>query len=84
MAKLTHEEWREWINLPVTLELNQAVKDRIQGLLEILSNPDSDRDRDMYLRGMIRAFREVLEAKPELLDEDLFEDTVEENYEVQI
>ena len=63
----------EWQSHPVTLALREAVKQRINDCKDELSDPSSDNDRDRFLKGMIWAYQETLEAKP-----DLEEETVDE------
>ena len=69
MPNVTKEEWLEWKNHPVTIAQNSAVRDRIEEATEqILGSFDPDFDR--FLKGMVRAFNEVLEAKPDIIEED--------------
>lgn len=78
MRKLSHAEWREWQNHPVTEALSQAILESLDKSLEQLADPDSDEKRDMFLKGKIWAFRDVLDAKPALLDEVFEEEKANE------
>lgn len=71
---MTRELWLEWVNHPVTLAVNEAVKQRINESKDQLANPDSDSDRDRFLKGMIWAFSEVLDAKPDIIDEEFVDE----------
>mgnify|MGYP001587215837 FL=1 len=67
------EQILEWQNHPVTLALKEAVVQRINDCKDELSDPSSDNDRDRFLKGMIWAFQETLEAKPDLEEETIDE-----------
>lgn len=75
MSEVTQEDWLQWVNHPVTVEIQKAVRERIQESKDQLADPNSDADRDRFLKGMIWAFGEVLDAKPEIsIEEKLFDD----------
>ena len=79
MPQLAHEEWAEWRSHPVTLALREAIKERIDNHLMELSDLNSTPERDLVLKGMILAFRKILEASPsdgDLITEELFKDEV--------
>ena len=59
----------EWRESPVTRALKEAVLERIKDAKDQLADPFTDPKFDLVLKGMIRAFNEVLEAKPDLIDE---------------
>jgi hypothetical protein len=46
------------------------VAERIQEAKDQLSDPNSDPDRDRFLKGMIWALREVLEVEPQITIEE--------------
>lgn len=74
--ELNRELWLEWQNHPVTKANNEAILERIAEVKDqIVASTDADFDR--FLKGMIWAFNEVLEAKPDLIDDE------EETNEVQ-
>lgn len=50
--------------------MQEAVKERILGAKDQLSDPNSDSNRDRFLKGMIWAFNEVLDMEPNLMDEE--------------
>lgn len=62
---LTKEMWAEWRSHPVTSNLYDALEERIEDGKEELANCDVDPQRDLIIRGMIRAFREVIDIKPD-------------------
>ena len=79
MAMLTQEEWFEWRENPVTLALREAIKERIKDHQEELSDPDSPRERDILIKGMILAFQKILDISPaenDLITEELFQDEI--------
>lgn len=66
---MNKSQFSEWKSHPVTEALNNAVDDRINELKERLVN-SFDPEEDRFLKGMIRAFREILQIEPEDLGED--------------
>ena len=79
MPQLNPSEWLEWRENPVTLALREAIKERIDEHTAELRDPDSSRERDIILKGMILAFQKVLEASPadgDLIKEELFKDEI--------
>ena len=59
----------EWLESPVTEALKQAVAERVNDCAEeILRSTDPDYDRT--IKGMVHAFREVLEWEPETVEEN--------------
>lgn len=61
---LGKELWQAWLQNEVTQERNRSIQERIDGCKDqIVSSTDPDHDR--FLKGMIWAFNEVLEAKPD-------------------
>lgn len=67
----------EWRENPVTAALKEAVRERIEDAREQLADPFADPKYDLVLKGMIRAFNEVLEAKPDLIEEGEDSDEVQ-------
>jgi hypothetical protein len=73
VQKLRQDEWVEWLAHPATLALKRAVATRIEEIAEqILGNRD-DPSYDTFLKGMVRAYREFLEAKPDMMDDEILE-----------
>jgi vacuolar-type H+-ATPase subunit E/Vma4 len=70
LSNVTQEMWLEWRDHPVTEAVRQAVRDRIEQAKDQLTSPDSNPERDTLLKGMIWAFKEVLDAKPEIQGEN--------------
>lgn len=64
----------EWKNHPVTLEVQEAVKQRIVEVKDELASPLSDAERDRFLKGMVWAFNEVVEIKPEISNEEFVDE----------
>lgn len=56
----------EWRDHPVTLAVNEAIQGRINDSKESIVN-STDPEYDRFLKGMIWAFREVLDAQPDFL-----------------
>ena len=68
MSNVSKEHWIEHQNHPVTKALKLAIYERItEAKDQIVASSDPDHDR--FLKGMIWAFNEVLEAKLDLIDE---------------
>ena len=68
MSNVNKEQWIEHQNHPVTRALKQAIYERIEEAKDQIG-ASSDPDDDRFLKGMIWAFNEVLEAKLDLTDE---------------
>ena len=68
MSLVTKEHWDEWLNHPVTNALHEAFKERIEEIKDqiVISR---DPEYDKILKGMIWAYHEALQAKPDLIDE---------------
>ena len=64
------ELFQEWIGHPVTRELLEAVKERIEEAKEVLVLSD-DPEYDRILKGMVRGYNEVLEWQPEVVDAEI-------------
>jgi uncharacterized membrane protein YheB (UPF0754 family) len=64
MQPVNQELFREWEKHPVTEAVKAEVRNRLaQATEEVVSNLSENKDYDVFLKGMIRAFREVLEVK---------------------
>lgn len=71
MHVVRQEQWVEWKSHPVTLALKEAINQRIlEATDQIVSGPSNDRDFDQFMKGMVRAFNEVLVAEPEIILDD--------------
>ena len=76
MSNVSKEQWIEWKSHPVTRALKEASKERIEEIKDqIVASTDPDYDR--FLKGMIWAYNEVSQAKPDLIDEGDLEDEVQ-------
>ena len=61
MSEITKSEFEEWQNHFITKAYYSAVYQRIEELKEVLSTSAGlDPNQDNLIRGMIRAFREVI------------------------
>lgn len=70
------ERLLEWRESQVTQEQSKWMMARVVDLAEeILASHDSS--EDLYRKGMVRAFREVLDWDPEVVDEEIVEDEVQ-------
>ena len=69
MQNVSKEQWREWRDHPVTVVLGESIKIRVEEAKDqIVGSTDPDFDR--FAKGMIWAFREVLEFEPDLTLEE--------------
>ncbi len=75
MPNVGPEQWQEWKNSNVTLAVMMQIQERIEEAKDQLVGPSNDRDFDQFVKGMIRAFQEVLDVK---LDFDIQEETTDE------
>lgn len=74
MPNVTREEWQEWQNHPATLAIKEAIVERIaESKDKIVHSTDPDFDR--FIKGMIWAFHEVLEARPEVIIDEVNDDS---------
>lgn len=68
------EQWLSWKEHPVTQALNNQIQDRILECTDkVFSSSDPEFDR--FVKGMVHAFREILEFEVEF--------PIEENDEIQ-
>ena len=68
---ITKDLWVEWQNHPVTSELYASLREKIEDGRDELSSLDIDPKRDAIVRGMIWAFNNVIDAKPDFSVEEL-------------
>ena len=71
---INREQYIEWRDHPVTVAIKEAINLRIQESKDELSSPLSDPDRDRFLKGMIWAFKEVLEVEPDYPIEEMLDE----------
>ena len=48
----------------------EAIRERIEASKEMLLGANNDRDYDLFMKGMVRAFNEVLDIELELPTEE--------------
>lgn len=63
------EKLLEWQESPVTAEQRKAIQTRIEEAKEELLN-NWDDDQSAFIKGMVRAFREILEWAPEVIEDE--------------
>lgn len=67
MPNVTPAEFREWESHPVTLAVKEAIKERVNQAKDHLAyGVGNDHEFDLFLKGMVRAFTDVLDASPAL------------------
>ena len=76
MPNVGPEQWQEWKNSDVTLAVMDQIRVRIEDSKEQLIGTFNDRDFDQYVKGMIKAFTEVLDVRLDFITEEEDEDEV--------
>ena len=76
MQNVGPEQWQEWKRNNVTVAVMDQIKGRIEDAKDQLLGANNDRDFDQYVKGMVRAFSEVLDVQLELTIEEEDEDEV--------
>ena len=76
MPNIGAEQWQEWKRSDVTLAVMAQIQDRIDEAKELLIGASNERDFDQYIKGMIRAFTEVLDVRLDFTTEEEEEDEV--------
>ena len=79
--ELNKELWHEHLSHPVTKAIKDIIAERIAESKDAIV-ASSDAEFDRFVKGMIWAFNEVLEIKPDLIDEKL-DNEEDQNDEVQ-
>lgn len=70
MLNVGPQQWAEWKRNNVTLAVMDSVRSRIEESKDQLLGATNDRDYDQFVKGMIRAFYEVLDVQLELTTEE--------------
>lgn len=70
------EQWQEWKRNSVTLAVMESIQSRIEESKEQLLGASNDRDFDQYVKGMVKAFSEILDVRLELSTEEDSNDEV--------
>lgn len=66
---MLREQLESWKAHLVTQEQSKVIQDRVVEIAEeILTSREAE--YDLFLKGMVRAFREVLDWDPEVIDEE--------------
>ena len=58
--------WDEWQLNPVTRKFKEAVENRLEDTKDELTARLNDRDADMFLKGMVQGYSEILEVEYEV------------------
>lgn len=66
---MLREKLQEWHLNPITGLQKEVVRERIEDLKADLLNPN-EREYDVFLRGMARAFQEILDWEPDIPEEE--------------
>lgn len=76
MPREQQQRFQEWRENPVTNEVFDAIKARVLGALENLSVSTNTHEYDLFLKGMILAYREVLDVNLDMTIEGIDKDEV--------
>lgn len=64
------EKLLEWLLSPVTVLQKEVIRERIQDSLENLAHASNERDYDVFVKGMVFAYHEILDWTPETEEEE--------------
>ena len=76
MPREQQQRFNEWKENQVTKEFLDAVKDRLQGAMNNLLPSTNSHEYDMFIKGMIHAYNEILDVKLEMILEEMAEDEI--------
>ena len=76
MPNVGPEQWQEWKNSDITQAVMDQIRDRVEEAKDLLIGASNERDFDQYIKGMIRAFNEVLDVRLDFTTEEEDEDEV--------
>jgi len=63
---MTYQDWLDWKSNPVTKAFHEVCEERVEEFKELLSNvAGTNQNQDNFYRGIILAYREMLEFKVE-------------------
>ena len=63
------EKLQEWLQSPVTVLQKEVIRERVVEALENLAHANNERDYDLFMKGMVFAYREILDWTPETEEE---------------
>ena len=66
---MQREKLQEWLLNPVTALQKEVLRERILEALENLAN-NNEREFDVFVKGMVHAYREILEWVPQIEEDD--------------
>ena len=64
------EQIQEWMTHPVTIALQEVLKERIEEFKDLLISSD-DPNLDRKVKGIVIGYNDVLEWKPEAVDAEV-------------
>ena len=67
ISLIEFKEWKE--RNKVTLAVQDTIRERVENLKNQLVS-STDRDFDMIVKGMIRAYNDMLDIEPDMTDEE--------------
>ncbi len=70
MLNVEPQQWAEWKRNSVTLAVMNQIQVRLDDAKDMLAGASNERDFDQFLKGMIKAFSEVLDVQLELTIEE--------------
>ena len=74
MPREQQQRFQEWKENQVTKEFLVAIHNRVVGALENLAVETNSHEYDMFMKGMIRAYREILDVNLDILLEGIEQD----------
>ena len=66
---MQREKLQEWLLNPVTALQKEVLRERILEALENLAN-NNEREFDVFVKGMVHAYREILEWVQQIEEDD--------------
>ena len=76
MPREQQQRFNEWKENQVTKEFLGAVKERIKGAIDNLLPSTNSHEYDMFMKGMIQAYNEILDVKLDMILEEINEDEI--------
>jgi hypothetical protein len=68
--RMQKEKLLEWLQNPITLLQKEVMQERVMDALENLARATNERDYDVFMKGMVFAYREILDWTPETTEEE--------------
>ena len=70
MQNVSPQQWAEWKKSSITVAVMAEVANRIEEGKDLLCSASNDRDFDQFVKGMIKAFSEILDIKLDTTEEE--------------